>query len=127
RSLARRYPGFTYVTAVREAPAAWRGETGEVAGGVDQLVHSVDKLVVYVCGGGDTVNAVREVLGKKGMGRKSGTWGRVWSACRGGCSPVRSVPHRPKPPCPSTGASSAISSGARSPTRTVWPRSPTAA
>jgi ferredoxin-NADP reductase len=78
RSLARRYPGFTYVTTVREAPAAWRGETGEVAGVVDRLVHSVDKLVVYVCGGGDTVNAVRDVLVKKGMDRKSVKWEKFW-------------------------------------------------
>ena len=78
RSLARRYPGFTYVTAVREAPAGWRGETGEAAAAVDRLVHSVDKLVVYVCGGGDTVNAVRDVLVKKGMDRKSVKWEKFW-------------------------------------------------
>jgi len=78
RSLARRYPGFTYVPAVREAPGAWRGETGEVAAAVDRLVHSVDKLVVYVCGGGDAVNAVRDVLVRKGMDRKSVKWEKFW-------------------------------------------------
>jgi phenol hydroxylase P5 protein len=78
RSLARRYPGFTYVPAVREAPDGWRGETGEAAAAVDRLVHSVDKLVVYVCGGGDTVNAVRDVLVKKGMDRKSVKWEKFW-------------------------------------------------
>ena len=78
RSLARRYPGFTYVPAVREAPGGWRGETGEAAAAVDRLVHSVDKLVVYVCGGGDTVNAVRDALVKKGMDRKSVKWEKFW-------------------------------------------------
>ena len=78
RSLARRYPGFTYVPAVREAPGAWRGETGEAAGAVDRLVHSVDKLVVYVCGGGDTIDAVRNALVKKGMDRKSVKWEKFW-------------------------------------------------
>ena len=78
RSLARRYPGFTYVPAVREAPAAWRGETGEPAQVIDRLVHSVDRLVVYVCGGGDTVNAVRDALVKKGMDRKSVKWEKFW-------------------------------------------------
>jgi ferredoxin-NADP reductase len=78
RSLARRYPGFTYVPAVRGAPGGWRGETGEAAAAVDRLVHSVDKLVVYVCGGGDTVNAVRDVLVKKGMDRKSVKWEKFW-------------------------------------------------
>jgi phenol hydroxylase P5 protein len=78
RSLARRYPGFTYVPAVREAPGGWRGETGEAVAAVDRLVHSVDKLVVYVCGGGDTVNAVRDALVKKGMDRKSVKWEKFW-------------------------------------------------
>ena len=78
RSLARRYPGFTYMPAVREAQAGWRGETGEAAAVVDRLVHSVDRLVVYVCGGGDTVNAVRDALVKKGMDRKSVKWEKFW-------------------------------------------------
>jgi phenol/toluene 2-monooxygenase (NADH) P5/A5 len=78
RSLARRYPGFTYVAAVREPPAGWRGESGEAAAAVNRLVHSVDKLVVYVCGGGHTVNAVRDVLVKKGMDRKSVKWEKFW-------------------------------------------------
>jgi phenol hydroxylase P5 protein len=78
RSLARRYPGFTYVASVREAPAGWRGETGEAAAVVDRLVHSVDRLVVYVCGGGDAVNAVRDALVKKGMDRKSVKWEKFW-------------------------------------------------
>jgi ferredoxin-NADP reductase len=38
----------------------------------------VDKLVVYVCGGGDTVNAVRDALVKKGMDRKSVKWEKFW-------------------------------------------------
>ena len=59
-------------------PAGWRGETGEAAAAVDRLVHSVDKLVVYVCGGGDTVNAVRDALVKKGMDRKSVKWEKFW-------------------------------------------------
>ena len=78
RGLARRYPGFTYVAAVREAPAGWRGEAGEAAAVVDRLVHSVDKLVVYVCGGGNTVKAVRDALVKKGMDRKSVKWEKFW-------------------------------------------------
>src|SRR5262249_2911763 len=78
RSLARRYPGFTYVTAVREAPAARRGETCEVAGVVAPLVPSVATLGVYGCRGGDTVNDVREVVVKKGMDRKSVKWESFW-------------------------------------------------
>jgi len=78
RGLSRRYPGFTYVAAVRTAPAGWRGEAGEPAAVVDRLVHSVDRLVVYVCGGGDTVNAVRDALVRKGLDRKSVKWEKFW-------------------------------------------------
>ena len=78
RSLARRYPGFTYFPAVREAPAGWRGDRGEAHEVVDRLVHSVDRLVAYVCGGAETINRVRDVLVRKGMDRKSVKWEKFW-------------------------------------------------
>ena len=78
RSLARRYPSFSYLPVLREAPPGWRGETGEIADGVERLVHSVDRLVVYVAGGGETIHRVRDVLVKKGMDRKSVKWEKFW-------------------------------------------------
>ena len=78
RSLARRYPSFSYLTAVRDAPDGWRAEKGEVADVVERLVHSVDRLVVYVCGGGETIQKVRDVLVRKGMDRKSVKWEKFW-------------------------------------------------
>jgi ferredoxin-NADP reductase len=78
RSLARRYPSFSYFPVAREAPAAWRGDRGELAGAVDRLVHSVDRQVAYVCGGGETIKQVREVLMAKGMDRKSVKWEKFW-------------------------------------------------
>lgn len=78
RSLSRRYPAFSYVPAAREAPAGWRGEKGELAEVVDRMVHSVDRLLVYVCGGGETINRVRAALVKKGMDRKSVRWEKFW-------------------------------------------------
>lgn len=78
RSLARRYPAFSYFPVVRAAPAGWRFERGEAHEVVDRMVHSVDRLVVYVCGGADTINRVREVLVKKGMDRKSVKWEKFW-------------------------------------------------
>jgi ferredoxin-NADP reductase len=78
RSLARRYPAFSYLPALREPPAAWRGERGEPAEVVDRLVHSVDRLIVYVCGGGDTIDRVRQALVAKGMDRKSIKWEKFW-------------------------------------------------
>ena len=78
RSLARRYPSFAYVPALREAPAGWRSERGEAHEVVDRLVHSVDRLVAYVCGGADTIGRVRAVLVSKGMDRKSVRWEKFW-------------------------------------------------
>jgi ferredoxin-NADP reductase len=78
RSLSRRHPSFSYLPVVREASATWRGETGELATAVDRLVHGIDRLVVYCCGGGDTINAVRSALVAKGMDRKSVRWEKFW-------------------------------------------------
>jgi ferredoxin-NADP reductase len=78
RSLARRYPSFSYFPVVREAPAGWRGEKGEVVDAVERLAHSVDHLVVYVCGGGETIHRVRDVLVKKGMDRRNVKWEKFW-------------------------------------------------
>lgn len=78
RSLARRYPAFSYLPALREPPANWRGEKGEPAEAVDRLVFGIDRLVVYVCGGGETINKVRDVLVRKGMDRKSVKWEKFW-------------------------------------------------
>jgi phenol hydroxylase P5 protein len=77
-SLARRYPSFAYFPVVREAPAGWRGERGEAHEAVDRLVHSVDRLTAYVCGGAQTIGRVRDVLVGKGMDRKSVRWEKFW-------------------------------------------------
>ena len=78
RSLARRYPGFSYLPVLREPPATWRGEKGEPAEAVERLVYGIDRLIVYVCGGGETINRVRDVLVTKGMDRKSVKWEKFW-------------------------------------------------
>jgi len=78
RSLSRRYPSFAYLPALREPPAGWRGEQGEPADAVERLVHSVDRLVVYVCGGGETIHRVRDTLVRKGLERKSVKWEKFW-------------------------------------------------
>src|SRR5262249_11642014 len=70
RSLATRYPAFSYRPAVREAPGVWRGEKGEPADAVERLVHSVDRLAVYVCASAETIQRVRDTLARKGMDRK---------------------------------------------------------
>jgi NAD(P)H-flavin reductase len=78
RELSRGHPGFSYLPVLREPPATWRGEKGECHEAVDRLVHSVDRTVVYVCGGEGTIKQVRQALTAKGMDRKSVKWEKFW-------------------------------------------------
>lgn len=78
RELSRRNPGFSYLPVLREPPPTWRGEKGECHEAVDRLVHSVDRTVVYVCGGDGTIKQVRQALVAKGMDRKSVKWEKFW-------------------------------------------------
>ncbi len=78
RSLARRYPGFSYHPVVAGAPADWTGERGAVEAVVDRLTPAVDELVAYVCGGSATIDRVRTVLMAKGLERRAVKWEKFW-------------------------------------------------
>ena len=78
RALTRDHKGFSYLPVLREASPGWRGEKGECHEAVDRLVHSVDRTVVYVCGGEGTIKQVRQALVAKGMDRKSVKWEKFW-------------------------------------------------
>jgi ferredoxin-NADP reductase len=68
RSLARRYPGFSYhpVTAAETAVA------------VDSVVSGAGGLLAYVAGGAATIRRVREVLMAKGLERRAVKWEKFW-------------------------------------------------
>ena len=68
RSLARRYPSFAYHPVVAESPATV----------VDRLTPSVEGVVAYVAGGGETINHVRDALMAKGLDRKAVKWEKFW-------------------------------------------------
>ena len=68
RSFARRYPSFAYHPVVADS----------VATVVDRLTPSVDALMAYVAGGGETINRVRDVLMAKGLDRKAVRWEKFW-------------------------------------------------
>ncbi len=68
RSLARRYPGFSYHPVT----------VGDVASTVESLVSGVDGLVAYVAGGEATIRRVREVLMAKGLERRAVKWEKFW-------------------------------------------------
>lgn len=78
RSLARRHSSFSYVPVLPAGAAGWRGATGEAHEAVDRAVGDVERLLVYVCGGGETVDRVRSALVAKGMDRRSVRWEKFW-------------------------------------------------
>lgn len=78
RSLARRYPGFSYHPVTGQAPDGWAGDRGAVEAVVERLTPSVDGLVAYVCGGGATIDRVRAALVARGLERKAVKWEKFW-------------------------------------------------
>jgi ferredoxin-NADP reductase len=72
RALARRHAGFTYhrvpiVAGVADLTAALASHAWEAS-----------DLVAYVCGGGATIDAVREALMARGLDRRSVRWEKFW-------------------------------------------------
>ncbi|OLC12500.1 MAG: hypothetical protein AUH29_16045 [Candidatus Rokubacteria bacterium 13_1_40CM_69_27] len=78
RSLARRFPAFSYHPVVGQADREWTGEQDGAPRAVDRLTPGVNGLVAYVSGGGEMINRVREVLVAKGLDRKSVKWEKFW-------------------------------------------------
>jgi ferredoxin-NADP reductase len=77
RSLARRFPAFTYYpvggTGATEASgAAVAAET------VERLAGDTAGLVAFVCGGEATIHRVRDVLVARGLERKAVRWEKFW-------------------------------------------------
>jgi len=78
RSLARRYPGFSYHPVVDEAPPGWSGARGAAEAVVERLAPSVEGLVAYVSGGGAMIDRVREALMRRGLARRAVRWEKFW-------------------------------------------------
>ena len=77
-ALARRRLGFAYHPVVATADACWDGARGELRTLVDALAPDPRDLVAYVCGGGATIDGVRDVLMARGLDRKSVRWEKFW-------------------------------------------------
>jgi len=78
RSLARRYPGFSYHPVVASAAGAWRDGASGLAEVVGRRVQDVTGLVAYVSGGEQMIHRVRDVLVAKGLDRKAVKWEKFW-------------------------------------------------
>jgi ferredoxin-NADP reductase len=92
RSLARRYPGFSYhpvpaadlasaveslVNEDRGAPRLRRG-AAERQGGLGGPFEAARGMIAYVAGGEASIRRVREVLMAKGLERRSVKWEKFW-------------------------------------------------
>jgi len=78
RSLARRYPGFSYHPVVASAAGAWRDGASGLAEVIGRRVQDVTGLVAYVSGGEQMIHRVRDVLVAKGLDRKAVKWEKFW-------------------------------------------------
>lgn len=67
--LASRYPNFTYVPALSamDPEDQWDGETGFIHTVIDRHVGSCQNMEAYLCGPPVMIDAVIEVLKRKGM------------------------------------------------------------
>lgn len=64
------YPHFQYVTTLSQPSPAWQGMRGRVTGIIKRM-EKVDNLSAYLCGNGEMIREVREILLSKGMEKKS--------------------------------------------------------
>jgi phenol hydroxylase P5 protein len=78
RSLARRYPAFSYHALVASAAGARQEAAAALAEVVDGAVSDATGLVAYVSGGESTVRRVRDALVAKGLDRKAVKWEKFW-------------------------------------------------
>ena len=78
RSLARRYPGFSYHPVVASATGPWTDGASGLAEVVGRRVPDVTGLAAYVSGGETMIHRVRDVLVQKGMDRKAVKWEKFW-------------------------------------------------
>lgn len=78
RALARRHPALEYHPIVGAAEGRWTGAVGAVEALVDRLTPSLENLVVYVAGSGETIHRVRDRLVARGLERKAVRWEKFW-------------------------------------------------
>jgi ferredoxin-NADP reductase len=64
------YPHFQYVTTLSQPSSTWQGLRGRVTEHIRGM-EKVDDLSVYLCGNGEMIREVRDILLSKGMDKKS--------------------------------------------------------
>ncbi len=76
-SRARRDPEFAYHPVVATGDDRWTGRRGTAAETVASVVTDAG-VIAYVCGGGQMIDDVRNVLMGRGLDRKSVKWEKFW-------------------------------------------------
>jgi CDP-4-dehydro-6-deoxyglucose reductase len=66
-ALARAHPTFSYVTTLSQPEPGWQGVSGRVTALIEQRIHSVSNLAVYLCGGNGMIKDVTAGLHAKGL------------------------------------------------------------
>jgi Na+-transporting NADH:ubiquinone oxidoreductase subunit F len=68
---AKRYPLFQYVITLSQPSSLWQGAPGRVTDHIEQAIEKVDSLDAYLCGKGEMIREVRQILLSKGMEKKA--------------------------------------------------------
>ena len=66
-ALASAHPKFSYVTTLSQPESGWQGVSGRVTALIEQRIHSVSNLAVYLCGGSGMIKDVTARLHAKGL------------------------------------------------------------
>ncbi len=76
KAWSEQYRNFQYVTTLSQPSSAWKGSNGRVTGLIQNLEKSgtppaVDNRSAYLCGNGEMIREIRDILLSKGMQKKS--------------------------------------------------------
>jgi|SRR5579863_4886610 len=70
RALAENHPTFRFVQTLSQPTEQWRGARGRVTHHLREEAGPVEDLEAYLCGNGEMIKEVRQILVDKGMNRK---------------------------------------------------------
>lgn len=71
QSLAKNHSNFQFIQTLSKPTDGWVGLKGRVTHHLPDAISSIDNLDVYLCGNGEMIKEVRQMLLHKGMNKKS--------------------------------------------------------
>jgi ferredoxin-NADP reductase len=70
-TLSENHPNFRFIPSLSRPTDRWSGARGRVTQLLPEAIGSVEGLEAYLCGNGEMIKEVRQILLGKGMGRKA--------------------------------------------------------